>query len=99
MAPQRTSRGRLCGPGEPNTGRRERESRREPGEHDPARCADALIAEASEIDEAALALIEELRPDEGAGLGQLETTVVRLPLVAASTYSSGLVCLWMPQTS
>ena len=58
-----------------------------------------LIAEATDLGEAAFALIDASRSDEGAEAALPETTVVRLHLVAASTYRSGLVCLWMPETS
>lgn len=58
-----------------------------------------LIARAVDLGHAGMALIEELRTEEGRGATLPESTVVRLHFAAASTFHSGLLCLWMPETS
>jgi len=58
-----------------------------------------LIARAVDLGHAGMALIDELRTEEGTGATLPESTVVRLHFAAASTFQSGLLCLWMPETS
>jgi hypothetical protein len=58
-----------------------------------------LIARAVDLGHAGMALIDELRTEDGTGATLPESTVVRLHFVAASTFQSGLLCLWMPETS
>ncbi|HVA60531.1 MAG TPA: hypothetical protein VNG13_08345 [Mycobacteriales bacterium] len=58
-----------------------------------------VIARATDFGEAALLLIDALRSEEATGAAMPESSVVRLHFVAASTYRSGLLCLWMPETS
>lgn len=58
-----------------------------------------LIAWAVDLGHAGMALIDELRTEDGTGATLPESTVVRLHFVAASTFQSGLLCLWMPETS
>ena len=59
----------------------------------------SLIARAADLAHAGMALIDELRSEDGTGATLPESTVVRLHIVAASTFQSGLLCLWMPKTS
>jgi hypothetical protein len=58
-----------------------------------------LIACATDLCDAGIELIDALRSDEATGATMPESTVVRLHFVAVSTYRSGLLCLWMPETS
>ena len=58
-----------------------------------------LIGRATDLGDAGLGLIDTLRSEEGTGATLPESTVLRLHCVAASTYRSGLICLWMPETS
>lgn len=58
-----------------------------------------LIARAVDLGHAGMTLIEDLRTENGTGATLPELTVVRLHFVAASTFRSGLLCLWMPETS
>ncbi len=58
-----------------------------------------LIARGFDLCHAGMALIDELRSEDGTGATLPESTVVRLHFVAASTFQSGLLCLWMPETS
>jgi hypothetical protein len=58
-----------------------------------------LIARATDLCDAGIELIDALRSDEATGATMPESTVVRLHFVAVSTYRSGLLCLWMPETS
>ena len=58
-----------------------------------------LIARAADLGHAGMTLIDELRTEDGIGATLPESTVVRLHFVAASTFQSGLLCLWMPKTS
>ena len=58
-----------------------------------------LIAHGGEFCVAGMTLIDNLRSEDGTGLTLPEATVVRLHFVAASTLQSGLLCLWMPETS
>lgn len=58
-----------------------------------------LIARAVDFARAGMALIDELRSAGESAVTLPEWTVVRLHFVAASTFHSGLLCLWMPETS
>jgi hypothetical protein len=58
-----------------------------------------LIARGIDLCHAGMGLIDELRTEDGTGATLPESTVVRLHFVAASTFQSGLLCLWMPDTS
>jgi hypothetical protein len=58
-----------------------------------------LIARAVDFARDGMELIDELRSVDGTTASFPESTVVRLHLVAASTFHSGLLCLWMPETS
>lgn len=58
-----------------------------------------LVARGFDLCHAGMALIDELRSEDGTGATLPESTVVRLHFVAASTFWSGLLCLWMPETS
>lgn len=58
-----------------------------------------LIARGIELCHAGMGLIDELRSEAGTGATLPESTIVRLHFVAASTFQSGLLCLWMPETS
>jgi hypothetical protein len=58
-----------------------------------------LIAGATDLCDAGTKLIDALRSNGGTGATLPESTVVRLHFVAASTYRSGILCLWMAETS
>ena len=59
----------------------------------------SFIARGIDVCHAGMGLIDELRTEGGTGATLPESTVVRLHFVAASTFQSGLLCLWMPETS
>lgn len=58
-----------------------------------------LIARGMDLCEAGVGLIDDLRSEHGTGATLPESTVIRLHFVAVSTFQSGLLCLWMPETS
>ena len=58
-----------------------------------------FIAKGVDLCHAGMSLIDELRSEDRTVATLPESTVLRLHLVAVSTFQSGLLCLWMPETS